>query len=1253
MDNEKNKRPGLYAVSNAHLDTQWNWTVKDTIRDCILNTMDYNFALFEKYPSYKINFEGAFRYRLMKEYYPEKYEKVKHYVKTGNWVPVGSTWDAMDVNVPSSEALMRQVLYGNNFYEEEFGVLAKDIFLPDCFGFRHALPSIAAHMGLTAFSTQKLVWGVGSPLVKEDGTTLAPAEESDLPRLDLGRWRGPDGNEIFVSLLSGNYTYNFDDDTSEPLYERKKILDLVEHNRKVSGVAKRNLYFGTGDYGGSCSDGSARLLADAVQKRGEGLFDVLSATPTDIYDDLTDAEKAALPVYDGGLLIPHGYGAMTSHTAMKRLNRQNECAADICERICAFAEILTGIPYPKQRISEAWKHFLWHQFHDDLTGTSIAQAYLYSHNDMVLAQNIFQNEGMAGMARLAALLDSSKLSRPVMVYNPVAFERKEAVRIYTEDTKLCSVCDAGGNLLDSAVGEDAKGRYISFVPTLPSLSLNVFGLCEEQPIKTEGALYLDSRTLENEFLRVRINENGDICSVWDKTLAKEMLIAPICEEIYEDNSTVWPSWEYNFDDLMKEPKHAVRDGEAELLDLRPVSVGLRITKRYGDSRFVNEITLAKGSDSVRIDTKTDWHEQNSLLLARFPFAAENESAVFDGGLGFVKGQNTNEYPYFIHNVHRYADLSDKSGAFGVTLSNDCKYAMTKPDDNTLSVVLIHTPKGNFSPESGQNFQDHGENVYSFTLTPHSGSTPSIRRAEMLNLPVWAQEMPIQKGSVASLSLMDITGDGVEVRALKKEEKGENYILRLQECLGQAHTGVSVEFPVCRLTGAFICDGYERKKEAITLENGKLSLDFTPFEVKTVMLSFERREAAQNDFVLADLPYNADLLCVSGQTKSENGVYLPTEQLPSIIESAGISYRTGADCEKNVLACNGQTLTLSGKRCHVRLLMAAKNKAKNATFTVDGKEQTLRVLPLNAPVGSRPMAVCGSGKHSTLQEIAHVFTHTKNASGEDNLYDFAYLFAYDIETGGATELTLPNDPEILIFAATETDLLPARPLGGPFEKEDTLPKKRYRLTAKGCKNGSGEYEAGATALIFAPELSKEGLFEGFEGEGILYSQSGWALVKIPEHDITVKANYRYLGRDLAAGKPCSANHCMNRRESSEKALDGKPFSKWCGVQDENGLCLFTVDLEEPTYFERVLIGHAGGVESDLWNTVDFEVQVRNSDTEDYRTVISVKDNKENVTLHTLTQGVTARYVRLYITKPAHDGDRHARIYHFRLYSGENQ
>ena len=72
---EKEKK--LYCVANAHLDTQWNWTVRDSIRECILNTLVMNFDLFEKYPSYVMNFEGAFRYKLAKEYYPDLYEKLK------------------------------------------------------------------------------------------------------------------------------------------------------------------------------------------------------------------------------------------------------------------------------------------------------------------------------------------------------------------------------------------------------------------------------------------------------------------------------------------------------------------------------------------------------------------------------------------------------------------------------------------------------------------------------------------------------------------------------------------------------------------------------------------------------------------------------------------------------------------------------------------------------------------------------------------------------------------------------------------------------------------------------------------------------------------------------------------------------------------------------------------------------------------------------------------------------------------------
>ena len=61
------------------------------------------------------------------------------------------------MNVPSPEALFRNILYGNRYFEEKFGKRSVDIYLPDCFGFGWALPSIIAHANLMGFTTQSWV----------------------------------------------------------------------------------------------------------------------------------------------------------------------------------------------------------------------------------------------------------------------------------------------------------------------------------------------------------------------------------------------------------------------------------------------------------------------------------------------------------------------------------------------------------------------------------------------------------------------------------------------------------------------------------------------------------------------------------------------------------------------------------------------------------------------------------------------------------------------------------------------------------------------------------------------------------------------------------------------------------------------------------------------------------------------------------------------------------------------------------------
>ena len=156
------KQPTLYVVPYAHLDTQWRWEFPQVISEYLLKTMRVNFDYIDKYPHYVFNWTGSNRYRLMKEYYPSDYAKLKEYVAKGNWYPAGSSVEEGDVNLPSAESIIRQVLYGNTYFRKEFGKASAEYMLPDCFGFPASLPTILAHAGVKGFSTQKLSVGVAA-----------------------------------------------------------------------------------------------------------------------------------------------------------------------------------------------------------------------------------------------------------------------------------------------------------------------------------------------------------------------------------------------------------------------------------------------------------------------------------------------------------------------------------------------------------------------------------------------------------------------------------------------------------------------------------------------------------------------------------------------------------------------------------------------------------------------------------------------------------------------------------------------------------------------------------------------------------------------------------------------------------------------------------------------------------------------------------------------------------------------------------
>ena len=159
---KQDKKAKAYMVADAHLDTQWNWDVVTTIDEYVKNTLEQNLALLDKYPNFRFNFEGAIRYKWMKEYYPAQYARLQSYIDSDRWHVSGCAVDANDVMVSSAEAIMRNWLYGSVYYKNEFGVRGgRDIMLPDCFGFPYTLPSLAAHCGHDRFSYRQTLVGLG------------------------------------------------------------------------------------------------------------------------------------------------------------------------------------------------------------------------------------------------------------------------------------------------------------------------------------------------------------------------------------------------------------------------------------------------------------------------------------------------------------------------------------------------------------------------------------------------------------------------------------------------------------------------------------------------------------------------------------------------------------------------------------------------------------------------------------------------------------------------------------------------------------------------------------------------------------------------------------------------------------------------------------------------------------------------------------------------------------------------------------
>ncbi|MBK9376433.1 MAG: chitobiase/beta-hexosaminidase C-terminal domain-containing protein [Holophagales bacterium] len=1041
--------PELHVVATAHLDTQWRWTVRDTIDDFLPETMRGNFALFEKYPDYVFTFEGAFHYALMKEYYPAEWERLKAYVKAGRWKVAGSWVDAADTHVPSPESLVRQTLYGNGFFRRELGVTSRDVFLPDCFGFSFALPSVAAHCGLTAFSTQKLTWGAAMKIP-----------------FDVGLWEGVDGSSLLASINPGDYAAELKGNlTLDP-----DFYAAIDRQAALSGQPVAMKYFGTGDVGVPPLEPSVDWLQKSVH--GPGPLKVRSVAPDQLAKDLaarlSPAERARLPHYRGELLLTsHGAGCYTSQAAMKSFNRTNQSLAFAAEAAAVAADGLGGAAYPREALGEAWVRFLWHQFHDDLTGTSIPEAYTFSWNDETISAGAFADVLGSSVGAVSRALDTRGAGVPLVVFNPLALEREDAVealvRFPGEAPRAVRVTGPDGRDVPAqVVSRDGPSATVVFVARVAPTSFSAFTVAPSSARPTTGETKVTASSLENTRLSVRLDAVGNVASVFDKLLGRELLSGPLALQLFEDEPRKWSAWEVEYAALSAPPREVVAGpAKVRVVEEGPARVALEVVRTAAGSTFTQTLRLAAGAagDRLEIVTDVDWRTKATLLKAAFPLAAASRTATYDLGLGVVE-RGTNRPNAYEVPAQQWAGVADASGVFGVAVLNDSRHGWDRPDEKTLRLSLVHTPRVVKSWDwlADQASNDLGRHRVVTAVTGHAGDFRAGRvahSAERLNQPLLAWQAQAHEGALgkeyAFLRLEGMHGKPpVSVRALKVAEESDEVVVRLQELSGLPLDGVRLRFarPVVAVrevngaeepadvagTGGFL-PGAPAAPPA--LKGGAVELAFAPFRPRTLAVRLAPEAARLEPPVAVPLVLPWDLDGISRDEARKDGDFdgqgrsLAGELLPATVVSGGIPFRTGPQGpgEKNVLVARGQKLALpAGDFDRVYLVAAAIGGDRRAPFGVDGKAAALTVPDWAEPVGQWNNRMVGGARvdeadgiapaYAKETPLAWVATHRHGARGENEAYALAHLFRLRLDVPkGARELTLPSDERLRILAVT--------------------------------------------------------------------------------------------------------------------------------------------------------------------------------------------------------------------------------------------
>jgi alpha-mannosidase len=417
----------------------------------------------------------------------------------------------------------------------------------------------------------------------------------------------------------------------------------------------------------------------------------------------------------------------------------------------------------------------------------------------------------------------------------------------------------------------AKTRLTFFADELPPAGLSVYSLTSESPEEKEEGLSVSEDTLENDFYRVSVNENGTL-SIVDKESGMEF---PDCLRFIDEGDR---GDSYNFDNVPggEIVESGAGASKVSIVESGPVRATLRLEARLdipeklaserdarSSTRIVTNVTtlVSLHKDIRRIDFRTTFYNQcedhrlRVVFNAPFDASEVNVESAFDVVPRPTKveaGDGHVEKPIGTSPQKTFSCI--ESGGTGMALFNRGVPEIEAIADRGGTVMaltlvravgwlsredLVSRPLAAGPTLEAPGAQCKGPHEFEYAFTSYQGTYVAagiINQAHAYAFPAAAVMTNWHKGKIKSgASLAATDNPHIVISAIEASRRKGAWTVRLYNASREMQeTGLSVWTKGAKVYEVSLLER-KRSKDLFRRKAGRVHLSFRPSEIKTLQV----------------------------------------------------------------------------------------------------------------------------------------------------------------------------------------------------------------------------------------------------------------------------------------------------------------------------------------------------------------------------------------------------------------------------------